>query len=288
MQTQFPIIGQRWRDDLMNRRYGFLLSDNPMTQMHKHRFFELGYLVRGEIDHEFHGTLTHMKAGDFYFVDIGVSHRYHGTDDTEVLNFMFYPEAIDPSFSEYQSLTQITASPFFRFTSDQLPLLTHPCFHDEDGKLLQLLENLQDEITERRPGHHQMIHAMIQQLVIRLLRADNDARQAAEESGLINEVLRMIEERYTTDLTVKEIAKELGYSAVHISRLFKETQRIPFTDYLQRYRISKSCGYLARTDWSIAKVAEAVGYGNVQFYHRLFRRFQGTTPLQYRKLRRKL
>jgi len=288
METQFPIIGQRWRDDLQNHRYGFLLSDNPSNNEHKHYFFELGYLVRGEIDHQFHGVLTHMKAGDFYFVDIGVSHRYHGTDDTEVLNFMFYPEAIDPSFSKYQSLTQITSSPFFRFTSDRLPLLTHPCFHDEDGKLLQLLKDLQEEINGRRSGHHQMIHAMIQQLVIRLLRADNDAHQSTEEIGLINEVLRIIEERYATDLTVKEIAKELGYSAVHISRLFKETQGISFTDYLQRYRIGKSCGYLARTDWSIAKVAAAVGYSNVQFYHRLFRRFHGTTPLQYRKMRRKL
>ena len=288
METQFPIIGQSWKSEREHRRYGFLLTDYPLTKDHRHGYFELGYLIRGEIDHQFHGTLTHMKAGDFYFVDIGVSHQYSGTDDTEVLNFMFYHEAIDPSFSGYKSLSQITASPFFRFTSDHLPLLNHPCFHDEDGKLLQLLKNLQEEINERRPGHHQMIHAMIQQLVIRLLRADNDARQSTEESGIINEVLRIIEERYAADLTVKEIAKELGYSAVHISRLFKETQHLSFTNYLQRYRISKSCGYLARTDWSIAKVAEAVGYGNVQFYHRLFRRLHGTTPLQYRKQRQKI
>ncbi len=288
MQTKFPLIGQGWRNDLNNKRYSFLLSDNPTKNDHHHTFFELGYLLRGEIDHQIHGISTHMKAGDFYFVDIGVSHQYHGTPNTQMLNFMFFPEAIDPAFAGYKNLTQITNSPFFRFNSNQLPLLTRPCFHDGNGKLLQILQDLQEEIIQRQPGHHQMIQSMIQQIVIHLMRADNHISQLADENSTIFKITRIIEEQYTSNITVKSIAEQLGYSAVHISRIFKERLNISFTEYLQRYRLSQSCRFLAQTDWSIAKVAEEVGYQNVQFYHRLFKRYYHNTPLQYRKNRHKI
>lgn len=284
MRYDYQRLGQTWRYDLENRRYGFLLCDNPISYPHRHPYFELSYVLRGEMQHDFMGTRYHLKQGDYYFVDIGKSHSYRASSDILLLNFMFYPEAIDPSYKQLKSLSKIVNGPTFRFTADRIPLLNRPGFHDENGSLLNHLEKIQLEIQEKRPGHHQMIHLLILQLIILLMRIDNAKfEETTQNQPIIQKILDLLNAKYAENLTLADISRQLGYSTAHISRLFKQNLKASYTEYLQRLRLAKSCQLLLSTDLSVEEIALAVGYRNLSFYHRLFQRYYGMTPLQYRK-----
>lgn len=284
MGHDYPRLRHNWRYDRENRRYGFLLCENPISLLHRHGHFELGYVVRGEMQHDFLGVRSHLKPGDFYFVDIGVSHSYQATPDILLLNFMFYPETIDPAYKQLRSLSKIASSPTFRFSAEKIPLLARPSFHDEDGRLLSHLEQIQDEIQEKRPGHHQMIHTLILQLIILLMRLDNaQFLEDLQEQPIMQKILALLGAQYAGNITLAGISRQLGYSPAYISRLFKKNLDVSFTEYLQRLRLSKSCQLLISTNLPVEQVALAVGYQNVSFYHRLFQRYYALTPLQYRK-----
>ena len=57
-----------------------------------------------------------------------------------------------------------------------------------------------------------------------------------------------------------------------------------FTDYLQKLRIEKSCELLAGSDMRIAEIAQAVGYEDIKFFNRLFKRTLGMPPREYRRV----
>jgi len=288
MEIHYPKIGEPWRYDLHARRYGFLLSHTINNPVHTHNHFELGYILQGTIEHTFLDTVTVLKPGDMFFIDIGIPHGYVGSADHKILNFLFYPEVLDSSYQSMTGLAQIAGSPTFRFNSEALPLLNRPVFHDEDGSFLQHLEQIQQEIQEKKPGHHQMEHTLIQQLIIRLMRIDCTARSDIYDIPLVQQILSILGDRYSTDITLKEISQSLDYSSAHISRLFRKYFNTTFSNYLQQTRLSKSCHLLLETDWSIAKVAAAVGYNNVQFFHQIFKKRYRLTPLQYRKIKRSI
>lgn len=283
MELLYPRLGQSWQNTLRARRYGFLLCDNPISVQYKGNFFILTYVLQGEMDHIYLGKSTHFKKGDYFFLDMNTERSHFGTPDLVILHFMFYPEVLDSSQRNQKSLSQIANSPIFRFNTERLPLLNRHKLHDHDGRILHLLEQIQLEIQEKKPGHHQMEQALIQQLVINLMRMDYTAQTEAHNNPLAQQLLQELDAKYAGMITLKSIADKLGYSAEHLSREFKRIFGTSFTEYLQKLRLAKSCKLLLETDWPIAQIAAAVGYDNVQFYHRIFKKYYQLTPLQYRK-----
>jgi AraC-like DNA-binding protein/mannose-6-phosphate isomerase-like protein (cupin superfamily) len=80
-----------------------------------------------------------------------------------------------------------------------------------------------------------------------------------------------------------ELARESGLSANHLCELFtKETGMSP-RRYLLQTRIDRACQTLATSDASVAHIALELGFASSQHFAATFRRFTGTTPLQWRK-----
>jgi len=288
LELQYPYyLNSGWALELKSHKCTLVLCDSPFATPHNHPDrFEIGYVLEGEIDHTIHGSCTRLFSGDYYFVDLGVTHSYTSRSQVKVLNCIFFADAIDPAFKHFATFSQIANSPVFLFSSSHLSLLNQPYFHDEDGVLLALLQQIHREIRQKKIGHHHMIQNLIQQIVIHLIRADSNTQEIPDQQPFFKDALQLIDE-CSGNISLQEIGKQLNYSADHIGRLFREKMHISFTEYIQRIKLSRSCTYLSDTDWSIAKVAETVGYQNVQFYHRLFKRYYSMTPLQYRKRRKK-
>jgi AraC family L-rhamnose operon transcriptional activator RhaR len=55
-----------------------------------------------------------------------------------------------------------------------------------------------------------------------------------------------------------------------------------FTEYMQNLRIRKSCELLRRTTLPVKEIAARSGYRDLKFFHELFRKKTGRTPLEYR------
>ncbi len=101
---------------------------------------------------------------------------------------------------------------------------------------------------------------------------------------LMRNIINYIDFNLTEDLSLNAIATRFSVNASHLSKQFKKEIGKTLTDYVNEKRIVTSLKYLATTEYSVQSVAELVGIYDENYYSRLFRKVQGTTPSQYRKL----
>jgi transcriptional regulator GlxA family with amidase domain len=70
------------------------------------------------------------------------------------------------------------------------------------------------------------------------------------------------------------------------SRRFKARTGYPLFEYINRLRVKRAAALLKRTDMGVLDIALAVGYNNLSFFNRYFRRLTGLTPAEYRRSRK--
>ncbi|GLQ33586.1 AraC family transcriptional regulator [Litoribrevibacter albus] len=80
----------------------------------------------------------------------------------------------------------------------------------------------------------------------------------------------------------ENVAQRLNLSLRSLQRKLQE-EHSSYQDILDTYRKEQSKHLLTHTQWSIATIAEHLGYLNLSSYHRAFRRWYGITPAGYRK-----
>lgn len=106
---------------------------------------------------------------------------------------------------------------------------------------------------------------------------------ARSSEVIVDLMLKIIHEDYSTDISLNECAQRLNYNPNYIGRVFKQRTGLSFVDYLSRYRTEMAKKYLSDTDMKIGEIAFRVGYANAQNFNRSFMREAGTTPGKYRE-----
>lgn len=105
---------------------------------------------------------------------------------------------------------------------------------------------------------------------------------AAEGADTIEKIKIYIQRNYQKNLTIELIASFFYLNASYFSHLFRQRTGEKFVDYLNRTRIEKSKELLRNSDRKMYQIARAVGYDNVKYFFRVFKKREGMTPEQYR------
>ncbi len=96
-------------------------------------------------------------------------------------------------------------------------------------------------------------------------------------------IIKYIEGHYAEHLTIENMANITGFSESHFMKFFKNTMGSTFIDYLNEYRLTIALRLLKSSESSILCVAEEVGYENLSYFNRIFKKKFHTTPSNYRK-----
>jgi AraC-like DNA-binding protein len=87
-----------------------------------------------------------------------------------------------------------------------------------------------------------------------------------------------VAQNYSEKIQNTEVANLCAMSPFVFSRKFKDSFGITFRDYVVRYRLRAACGLLKNPDASITDVAFAVGFNDVGYFSRMFKRHFGVPP----------
>ncbi len=107
------------------------------------------------------------------------------------------------------------------------------------------------------------------------------------ESKRIHKVKEFINENHSRDLTLDEIASEIGMSPSALSRFFKEKTGKTLTDYILSIRLGDASRSLIDTSMNISEICYASGFNNLSNFNRLFRRSKGMSPKEFRQMYKK-
>ena len=127
---------------------------------------------------------------------------------------------------------------------------------------------------------------LFNRLTERLVNAmmDWQVGKSAEESRPIRIARKFIHQHYAEPLTLQMLSDHVSLNATYFSSAFKRETGQTFLDYVTRVRVDAAKELLADTDMGISDIAERVGYQDIKYFYKRFRKFAGLGPKEYRKL----
>src|SRR5699024_9794705 len=98
----------------------------------------------------------------------------------------------------------------------------------------------------------------------------------------LQNIFNIIEQNYHTKIEIAEVAEAANLTVPAFCNFFKKATRSTFTEFLNHYRIDKSCQFIIGGK-SISESSYLVGFNNVSYFNRIFKRYMKKTPSQFRK-----
>lgn len=97
--------------------------------------------------------------------------------------------------------------------------------------------------------------------------------------------MALIETRYREPVTLQEMADSLLVTPQYTCHMFQQAVGLSPIEYLNRYRISKAKELLLEySDLGIKAITFEVGFENPSYFIKIFRKNEGMTPLEFRKM----
>jgi len=106
----------------------------------------------------------------------------------------------------------------------------------------------------------------------------------SSEDGRMSTILEYIHKNYDKNIPLHDVAALINMSDAGFSRYFKKMMGINLTNYIIQYRISRSAWMIIHTDKTVSEICYAVGFDNLSYFHRQFKKYKEYTPNEFRKL----
>lgn len=105
----------------------------------------------------------------------------------------------------------------------------------------------------------------------------------SKKTPIVIEVQKYINRNYhNEDLSISEIANNLGISQTYLIRLFKRELRMTFTNYLTNVRIKNAIILIRDPSLKLYEIAELIGYSTQHYFSNVFRKHVGISPQDYK------
>ena len=104
----------------------------------------------------------------------------------------------------------------------------------------------------------------------------------SKNGDLIKKSILYISQNFNRRITLDETAEHVHLNPSYFSTLFKQSTGSSFKEYLNMVRVEESKRLLSNTDFSIIDIAVAVGFDDQSYFSKVFKKYTGITPKQYR------
>lgn len=94
-------------------------------------------------------------------------------------------------------------------------------------------------------------------------------------------ILDYLNEHYTEQISLQDVADYMGVSGTHVSRLIKNDIGETFITLLNKIRIKESIRLLRSGGYKVYEIAEMVGYSNYAYFYQIFKKHTGVSPKDY-------
>ena len=253
-----------WED--RERSAEILVDSYEPERLHTHvDFLELFYVYSGRGVAFLEGTNYILQKGDIFCVRPGQIHANFPLED-----LMIYNCIISCAFLEGKSgLPTDELMPFLHLT----------------GKTLLEVEGIYDELLremeQRENGYRYMMEAGADKLCVNLLRFQASHQTQVRHRHAITPLLEYLSEHYAS-VTLEELARVSSYNASYLSRLFRETFGLSFTDYVNILRVNQAMKLLRETELTVEEAGLEAGFRSRKHFYDMFRRHTGMTPGRFR------
>ncbi|MFD1673450.1 AraC family transcriptional regulator [Alicyclobacillus fodiniaquatilis] len=281
-----------FNNELLFHAESYYFQDSGI-EAHCHDFVELVYVVSGRGEHVYKGHSYTITAGDVFVIEPEVEHMYRvdGAGSLTVYNILFQPSVFK---EELITLSKVTSfldffyvEPFLR---EVLNFQSHLKLNIEERMEMKLLlDKLLEEYERQQLGYQILIKTRLIEVFIFLSRCYQHKQEEptmasiTDEQAMLNHVRDFIQVHYASPLTLEQVSHLCGLSQSAFTDKFKRHVGKTFIQFRNDIRLSFAREFIAKTEEPITEIALRVGFGDISYFNKTFKRALGLTPSEYRR-----
>ena len=257
------------------------INEPSFSDMHTHPIFELFFVFDGEVTVKTEQQNYSVGKNQALLIPPSFYHQTFTKPNTKKSNIYF-------SFTlrKKSSETEDLYSEFERVFSG-IPLIKIDNTYDI-GVFITMFQKI---VTLNDIGKAERMRSVLTGLFFALFDA-----MAAQSSQIIStqkkqktgmqyhyEIDRILSTNFMNNISLDFVAKSLFLSTKRTAELIKKIYGKNFRAVMTEMKIQVAKQYLKETDWTIAKIAEVVGYNSTRGFLSSFQQFTGVTPSKYRQ-----
>jgi AraC-like DNA-binding protein len=269
-----------------------LLQAGEEVAEHSHEFFELAYIAEGSGEHQYNkGEYHPIKPGDVFIIEPDIEHAYRvrAYEKAVIYNVLFIPSLLRDELDTMSAMT-----PFVDFFYVE-PLLRNDLRFNtrltlqakQQVQMRAILDGLILEQQNKNLGYQIMVKTEMIQLFVFLSRCyqqmDLPVKMQSSDAQTIHHIREFIHRHFKQPLTLDQISRISGMSPSVFSVKFKQYTGQTLIEYRNEIRLNFAKEALLHTNDKVLNIAQEVGFDDLSFFNKQFKKKIGLSPGEYRK-----
>ena len=106
----------------------------------------------------------------------------------------------------------------------------------------------------------------------------------SSRDSILDDIIFYIDHNYQNNLKLETIAPLFGYNSAYLGKIFSKTVGESFNNYVDHVRIEHAKQLILDNSYKVYEISEMVGYKNVDYFHKKFKKYVGVSPAEFRKV----
>ncbi len=247
--------------------------------IHHHDFYEIYFLLGGNVDFLIEGKTHHLEPGDLLLISPQELHQAQIRTDTMYERIVLW---IDRGYLATLGGTQADLAACFDHDAPTHTNLLRPD-KIRRAALQDLLEKLTAEFYGGKPGGELYAQSLLMQFMVevnRLLHKATSHQTIEEEPDLVSQVLAYIGTHFQETINLEQLASEFFVSKYYLSHEFSNRVGISIYRYVifRRLMLAKE---LMESGNAPGSVYQTCGFGDYANFYRAFKSEYGISPKAY-------
>ncbi len=265
-------------------RHFVIHSGSALAHPECHPYCELGQHSSGNGTEYIEREQAIRQAGDLFIAGPGVPHWFtvnrYPLKGTAIY---FLPSVLCELGPHYDGLHILR-----RFTARQglaTRLVRPPAAMRK--RFAAGFATIRREFAHKPLGHEIRLRTALMEMLVDLVRWERRSGKepasfdSAPKWQSVNQALHYLREHFAEPVYARDVARELGVSESRLKVLFRETLGVPWSRYVQGYRIQQAVALLSSSQCNVTQAALAVGFESLSHFNATFRAFMGVSPSTY-------
>lgn len=233
-----------------------------------YHWHQILYSAKGKGELRYDNVTVGLSEGDCFFLPMSYPHEYYAVEGNWDVRWV--------AFDGYACPHILSQFGLFK-----------PCIvREADAATLQSIykKMFLAQKTDKVYGNYSC-SGLIYEYVVEFYRLmlEKSRTGGNDRSNLLMPVLNYIEEHFASDFPMTVLAEQAGITPQHLCRIFKETMNMRPTEYLAKRRLEEAKKLLSNSDIPVADIGVRVGFPDPGYFSTVFRRYEGISPVGYRK-----
>jgi len=267
-------------------RHGVVHSGPTIPHPERHPYCEFSTVIEGAVI-AFVGRENAMRwAGDYFLAGTGLAHWFRGTSyPVRFAAIYFLPSVLiemGPVTDGMRIMRRFTA----RQSLSERIIRPPPALA---RRLRSGFEEIIAEFDRKTFGYEVRLRTLLMEMLVHLMRWEERAGKQVGQSSLttswmhIERALGFLRDRFAEEVYARDLATAAGVSESRLKALFHDVLGMPWSRYLQGYRIHRAAALLSEPGHTILEAAMAVGFESLSHFNATFRSVMGVSPSVYAK-----